>query len=205
MILLLGAGLGLGTPARAVAQVDLRISDGRVWLAAKDATVPQILAEWARIGQTQIVNGDRVPGGPLTLQLDDVSEQEALDLLLQSAAGFLATRRAAPMTAASRFDRIMILPRSNAAPAAPGTPPPIAAPPVFPEPEPEPPPVFAPEPERIIGPDGLPVPDDQEDTPGGPPPPQPSNPMPAAPAGAARPGMVVPAPRLPPPATPPDR
>jgi len=32
--------------------LQLTIQDGRVSLIAKDATVRQILAEWARIGQT---------------------------------------------------------------------------------------------------------------------------------------------------------
>ena len=36
--------------------------------------VPQILAEWSRIGQTRVVNGDKVPGGPLTLQFVDMPE-----------------------------------------------------------------------------------------------------------------------------------
>jgi hypothetical protein len=204
MVLVLAAVLG--EPAAALAQVDLRISDGRVWLTARDATVAQILGEWARIGQTQIVNGDRVPGGPLTLQLDDVSEQEALDLLLRSAVGFVAARRALPIATISRFDRILILPRGSPlpAPAPPASPPP-AAPPVFPEAEP--PPVFAPVPDvqPVIGPDGLPVPDDQEGAPVGPPPPTPSTPAPDVPAGVPTPGMIVPVPEPQPLASPPDR
>ena len=49
---------------------------------AKDATVRQILAEWARVGQTKIVNVERIPGGPLTLELNNVPEAQALDILL---------------------------------------------------------------------------------------------------------------------------
>src|SRR5947207_10845955 len=90
--------------------VNLTIQDGRVSLVAKDATLRQILAEWARVGQTKIVNGDRVPGGPVTLQLTNVSEEQALDTLLRSLTGYVAAPR--PMIAAnlSRFDRIVVMP-----------------------------------------------------------------------------------------------
>ena len=68
--------------------------DGRVSIVAKDATLRQILAEWAKVGQTKILNGDRVPGGPLTLQLNNVPEAQALDTLLRTVSGYLASPRA---------------------------------------------------------------------------------------------------------------
>jgi hypothetical protein len=170
-------GASLLTPARAAADVTLRIEGGRVWLVAKDATVGQILGEWSRIGQTRVVNGDRVPGGRVTLQLENVSEEDALDVLLRSAAGFMGVRRTTPLAASSEFDQILILPTSRTpAATASASPRPVAAPaPVFPQPEvqPEPPfpfsQPFTPGVQRVIGPDGIPVPDDQEDAP----PPQP--------------------------------
>src|SRR5213594_3293119 len=73
--------------------IRLSIHDGRVWLTATNATARQILTEWARVGHTRVVNGDRIPGGPLTLQLDGVVEQQALDVLLRSAGGFIAAPR----------------------------------------------------------------------------------------------------------------
>ena len=51
----------------ASADVELSIHDGRVTIVAKDATVRQILTEWARVGRTKIVNVERIPGGPMTL------------------------------------------------------------------------------------------------------------------------------------------
>lgn len=117
----------------ASADVQLSIVDGRVSLVARNATVGQILAEWARIGQTKIVNGERVPGGPVTLELQGVPEAEALDTILRSASGFMAAPRANPVPNASRFDRIVVMPTSVAPPAAParagGAPPPV-----FPQP-----------------------------------------------------------------------
>src|SRR5437762_14325838 len=104
------AVLSTGLASTASAQVNLTMHDGRVWLVAKDATLRQILAEWARVGQTKIVNGDRVPGGPVTLQLTNVCEEQALDTLLRSLTGYVAAPR--PMIAAnlSRFDRIVVMP-----------------------------------------------------------------------------------------------
>ena len=40
----------------------------------------QILEEWARLGQTTIVNGDKLTGPPMTLQLVDRPEREVLDI-----------------------------------------------------------------------------------------------------------------------------
>src|SRR5215471_6498959 len=47
----------------ASADVELSIHDGRVTIVAKDATVRQILTEWARVGRTKIVNVERLHGG----------------------------------------------------------------------------------------------------------------------------------------------
>ena len=94
----------LAAPARAEVQVTMR--DGKVSIIAKDATLPQILAEWGRVGQTKIVNGDKAPGGPLTLQLTNVSEEQALDVLLRALSGYVAAPRAMPNTGLSRYDRI---------------------------------------------------------------------------------------------------
>ena len=47
----------------AFAELRLTIDNGRVSIVAKDATVRQILTEWARVSQTKIVNVERIPGG----------------------------------------------------------------------------------------------------------------------------------------------
>jgi len=94
----------------ASAEVRLSIGNGRVSLVAKDATLRQILTEWARIGQTNIVNVDRIPGGPVSLELDNMPEDQALDLLLRSLSGYLAAPRPTMVANASRFDRIVIMP-----------------------------------------------------------------------------------------------
>jgi hypothetical protein len=104
------------------ADVLLTIRDGRVSLVATDATVRQILAEWARVGHTKIVNVERIPGGPVTLQLTNVSEQQALEILLRTAGGYVAAPRAVAASNLSRFDRIIVMPPSQPPRAAVGAP-----------------------------------------------------------------------------------
>ena len=82
--ILIGVAAWLLAVSTASADVQLTMRNGRVTLVAKDATVRQILAEWARVGHTKIVNLEAVPGGPITLQLDNVTEAQALDVLLRS-------------------------------------------------------------------------------------------------------------------------
>ena len=93
---------------------------------ATDATVRQILAEWARVGQTKIVNVERIPGGPMTLELTDVPEQDALDILLRSVSGYIAAPRPVAVASLSRYDRILVLPTAgHARPPASASPPPV--------------------------------------------------------------------------------
>ena len=68
--------VSLLTASTAVAEVKVTMQEGRVSIVAKDATVRQILTEWARVGQTKIVNVERIPGGPMTLELTNVRTEE---------------------------------------------------------------------------------------------------------------------------------
>ena len=108
----------------AFADVQLTINNGVVSIVAKDATVRQILTEWARVGQTKIVNLDRIPGGPISLELKNVPEEQALDVLLRSVSGFMAAPRPQDVANLSRFDRIMVMPTSVAPRAAVSSAPP---------------------------------------------------------------------------------
>jgi len=110
----------LAGAARTEAQaVKVEFLNGRVTLTAQNATPRQILAEWARVGGTRIVNGDRVPGTPMTIELVGVPERQALDVILRSASGYMAAARTSG-AGASGLDRVHILPTSTAAQARPG-------------------------------------------------------------------------------------
>src|SRR4029453_14594598 len=199
----------LGSASQVGAEVQLSIQDGRVTLIARDATIREILAEWARVGQTKIINAERIPGGPVTLELTDVPERQALDVLLRTISGYVAATRTTVVARASMFDRIIVMPTNVAAPsAASAAPPPFAQPTVAQ-------PTFAQAPQ---------VTDDSDDdrpTPAGPGPqnrppvfvfpspqttsPQQQVPPLAAPTGAfvPQPAQTVPVPNAPPGALPP--
>jgi hypothetical protein len=112
----LGAAAGLlalTSSAAFAQQVQLTIKDGRVTLKTENATVRQILDEWTRVGQTKIVNGDKVTGQPLTLTLIDVPERDALDTVMRQAAGYAVVERATDAPNASTFDRILVMARTT--------------------------------------------------------------------------------------------
>jgi hypothetical protein len=141
----------------AIADVHVTMQNGRVSIVAKDATIRQILTEWARVGQTKIVNVERIPGGPITLELTNVPEGQALDVLLRAISGFIAAPRAAASANLSQFDRIIIMPTLAAARPA------VAAAPV-------PPPAFQQAPQFTQQPPaGDDEPDDQRQPAGAPP------------------------------------
>ncbi len=207
-------GALVASPARA--DIRLSIDNGRVTLVAKDATVAQILAEWARVGQTKIVNAERLGGPPVTLELTGVSEEMALGIILRSASGYLVAPRAAAVANASRFNRILIMPTSTPPrPSAAPAPPPFPQPP-FPQPAFGPPPSSPDEaaPELDLVPRDLPTPNPrtpvfqtfpmpqtapqaQPAQQSAPPAPSTAAPAPTVPIGVAVPGMPVPVPQQP--------
>ena len=113
--LIFGLATSLLAALPAFADVHLTMQDGRVSIVAKDATIRQILTEWARVGQTKIVNVERIPGGPVTLELNNVKEIQALDVLLRPLSGYIAALRAVEVANLSSFDRIIIMPTLAAA------------------------------------------------------------------------------------------
>jgi len=96
------------------AGLQLTIHNGRVSLAAQDVTLRQILTEWARVGNTRIVNLERVTSGPMTLKFDDLPESQALDIILRSVPGYMAAPRATRAADASIYDRILIMATTTA-------------------------------------------------------------------------------------------
>jgi hypothetical protein len=184
------------TPA--VAQ-DLKLSmaNGRVTLVARDVPVRQILAEWARVGDTRIVNGDKLVGPPITIELVDYPEGRALDIVLRQAAGYMAAARPANSAGPSLYDRILILPSSRPpATTAVATPPPYNRN-FMPQPMPQPVEDEDREPadQGPIQPPGM-VPAPGSPFPGQPPLPGQQGPQQQQPVFTApRPGMVPPQPQ----------
>jgi len=111
--------------------VKLEFKDGRVDLSAQNVPAGAILAEWARLGGTNIVGADRITAGPMTIELTGVTEREALDIILREVPGYMVAARQADTAGASRFDRIMVvavtaMPRPAAPPTFSTVPPPNA-------------------------------------------------------------------------------
>ena len=92
----------------------LSVRDGLVSVDAQDVTLRQILAEWARVGHTRIINAERVAGGPITLKLNAVPEKQALDIILRTIPGYMAVPRATQVADASLYDSILIMATTTA-------------------------------------------------------------------------------------------
>ena len=114
--------IACAAPARAQQPLQLQIAEGRVTLHAQNVPIRTILAEWARLGGAKVINGDRVAGAPLTLDLEGVPERQALDIILRGVSGYMLAAREPGTTGSSMFDRIMILPTSAAPRNAPASP-----------------------------------------------------------------------------------
>jgi hypothetical protein len=99
---------------------------GRVTLVAANVTVREVLAEWARVGGSRIVNADKLPGAPIPmLQFENRPEMEVIDSLLRSAAGYILSPRTVRTSGPSLYEMVMVLPTSSpvasgALPAVPG-------------------------------------------------------------------------------------
>jgi hypothetical protein len=140
-------------PASAQA-VRLEFHDGRVNLTTQNASLRAILTEWARLGGTQVVNAERLTGAPVTVQLTDIPETQALDIILRGSAGYIAGERASAAQASqSSLDRILVLPPAGTATPAATT---VAARPVTAAP-----PTFQQAPQAFVQPD----PDEPADVP----------------------------------------
>jgi hypothetical protein len=104
------------------------LHDGRVSIVATDATVAEILAEWAKQGRTQVMNLELTPRERITIELKDVTEEQALAVVLRRVSGYVAARREVADPELSRFDRILVmrgvapppLPAANVVPPASG-------------------------------------------------------------------------------------
>jgi hypothetical protein len=97
------------SPPVSAQQVSVSMNDGRVTLVADNAPLWMVLSEWARVGKTNIINGEKLVGPPVTLQLVDVPEAQALETLLRSAPGYVVAPRATDIPGASWYDRILIM------------------------------------------------------------------------------------------------
>jgi hypothetical protein len=120
VVLLSFTSMLVGATSAHAQHLSLVIRDGQVTLDARDATLQQILEEWARVGGIQVINAEKLTGTPpLTLLLRELSERQALDVLLRGRNGYVLTARTEGAPGASSYGQIIVLPSS---------PPPLARP-----------------------------------------------------------------------------
>lgn len=121
--LLLCVVVAMLSPALAGAQappVSIAIGERGVTLDARDATLREILDEWARVGSVKIVNGEKLDDKHITLQLTDVPEREAFEILLRDLGGFVLSARGTNDSGRSEFGSLLVIPASG--PLPPGNP-----------------------------------------------------------------------------------
>ena len=108
----------IAVPAAAQQPLKLSFENGRVSVDATSVPVRTILNEWAKVGGTKVVGTERISGAPLTLKLVNVTEAQALEVILRSVAGYMAApRNIAASTGPSIYDRILIMAPYSSRPA----------------------------------------------------------------------------------------
>src|SRR5258706_15195970 len=111
---------------------DLRLQfhAGLVDLSAHAVSVAEILARWSEVGGITVVNGNQVQSGPMTIDLVNTPEREALSVILRGVPGYLLAEGNDPNLARSVIGRIVLLPTRTTPLAAttiiPSSPPPAA-------------------------------------------------------------------------------
>jgi hypothetical protein len=124
-IALMAAGGAISAEPRQRSAIRMQFGDGRVTIVAADARTADLLAEWSRIGMTEIAGSDRVPDRRITLNVSDQDEEETLRLIAGPGFGFAGYVRSQSVSGTSRFARVTLVaagiaPRAQtASPTAP--------------------------------------------------------------------------------------
>ena len=90
------AGVMLSTGLVSAEELKFTFKDARITIVAENVTLQEILAEWTRVGHTEFVGVDTLRDQRVTVQLFDVAEAHAIEVLLRSTAGYLARYRTGP-------------------------------------------------------------------------------------------------------------
>jgi hypothetical protein len=111
-MLLPAAALAQTSPSARV--LDLSFNNGTVTLVAKNVTVAEIMAEWARKGGSRVVNAEKLVGTPMSYEFQNMPEVTVLQSVLRSAAGYIAApRRPGGPVGASTLEQVQILATSR--------------------------------------------------------------------------------------------
>ncbi len=101
----------IAAQSQPVRSIDLTFDNGTVTLVAENVSLRDVLAEWARLGGTRVVNAERLGGGLLPrIEFRQEPEAAVLRSLLRDVPGYGAAPRVAPTASASMFEALFILP-----------------------------------------------------------------------------------------------
>lgn len=106
--------------------------NGYVTLVAQNVSVSDVFVEWARVGGSKILNAEKLPRGPISVQFDKTPEFELVKALVrlskaQNAGSIVAPRRLDAPVTPSRLAVINILPTSSPTASYTGTTSPVTA------------------------------------------------------------------------------
>lgn len=88
----------------------LAFANGRVTVIVVDVPAAVVLAEWARLGQTEIAGAEGLGGRRVTLALSEVAESTAISAILGDGFGFVASLKVKATPSTSRLARIRVEP-----------------------------------------------------------------------------------------------
>ena len=102
-------------PAPPVRKLEISFQGSNVTLVAANVSLPDILAEWARLSGCVMVNAERLSRVPIVapIQFENQPQQRVLESLLRPAAGFILAPRKANRPGATDFEMVYILATSN--------------------------------------------------------------------------------------------
>jgi hypothetical protein len=124
-LMLAGAAVGAqdtAQPGPPVRKLDLKFNNGLVTLQAQNVTVRDVLAEWARLCECQVIGAEKITNAPLTMPVQYVNQPEAVIMksLLNPGSqagavsgGYVFVPRGPGETGASAYASIRIAPVSH--------------------------------------------------------------------------------------------
>jgi hypothetical protein len=102
----------------AAQELSLHIDKGLVTLDAENVTVDEVLARWIQAtGLSVVSKGGQGSDVPVSLHVREVSERDALKMVLRDLSGYIMGERVEPGTGVVSVDRLVILTESAPRPA----------------------------------------------------------------------------------------
>lgn len=96
-------------------KIEIKFEGSSVSLFAANVSLPEILAEWARLSGCVMVNAEQLSRVPIVapIRFESQPQQRVLESLLRPAAGFILAPRKANRAGATDFEAVYILARSS--------------------------------------------------------------------------------------------